>query len=90
MKKTLVRDVMTAAVVTAGEAMPYRDLAGLLYAHGIGAVPVTGPAGQVLGVVSGADLAAKPAGLPGSAAGRDRGQVRPAARLPASRLGDPR
>jgi CBS domain-containing protein len=68
-KQTLVHEVMTTPVVTAGEGMPFRHLAALLYANGIGAVPVTGPAGQVLGVVSNADLAAKPAGLPGVTAG---------------------
>jgi CBS domain-containing protein len=58
---TQVREVMTTTVVTAGEAMPYRHLVGLLYARGIGAVPVVDPECQVLGVVSGADLAAKAA-----------------------------
>ncbi len=63
MKRTLVAEVMTTPVVTAGEAMPFRDLAALLYAKDIGAVPVVALAGQVLGVVSGSDLAAKAAGL---------------------------
>jgi CBS domain-containing protein len=63
-KRTLVRDAMTTTVVTAGEAMPYRHVVGLLYANGIGAVPVTDPERRVLGVVSGADLSAKAAGLP--------------------------
>jgi CBS domain-containing protein len=67
-KRTLVREVMTTAVVTAGEAMPYRHLVALLYAKGIGAVPVTGPDRQVLGVVSGGDLTAKAAGLPAASA----------------------
>jgi CBS domain-containing protein len=66
-KRTLVSEIMTTPVVTAGEAMPCRQLAALLYAKGIGAVPVTGPAGQVLGVVSGADLTAK-VGLPAATA----------------------
>jgi len=52
---------MTTTVVTAGESMPYRHLAGLLYAKGIGAVPVVDPERRVLGVVSGADLAVKAA-----------------------------
>jgi len=43
--RTLVQDVMTTPVVTATEAMPFRDLAALLYARDIGAVPVVGPAG---------------------------------------------
>jgi CBS domain-containing protein len=62
-KRTLVAEVMTTPVVTAGEAMPFRDLAALLYAKDIGAVPVVAMAGQVLGVVSGSDLTAKAAGM---------------------------
>lgn len=69
MKRTLVQQVMTTAVVTAGEDMPFRHLVALLYAKGIGAVPVTSPAGQVLGVVSNSDLTAKAAGLPAATAG---------------------
>src|SRR5947207_16010518 len=69
MKRTLVQEVMTTAVVTADEDMPFRNLVALLYAKGIGAVPVTSPAGQVLGVVSNSDLTAKAAGLPAAAAG---------------------
>jgi CBS domain-containing protein len=63
-KRTPVREVMTTAVVTAGDDMPFRHLVAFLYAKGIGAVPVVAPAGQVLGVVSNADLPAKAAGLP--------------------------
>ena len=63
MKRTLVAEVMTTPVVTAREAMPFRDLAALLYAKDIGAVPVVALAGQVLGVVSNSDLAAKAAGM---------------------------
>ncbi len=37
MKRTLVAEVMTTPVVTATEAMPFRDLAALLYAKDIGA-----------------------------------------------------
>ena len=40
MNRTLVQEVMTTPVVTATEAMPFRDLAALLYARDIGAVPV--------------------------------------------------
>ena len=63
MKRTLVQEVMTTPVVTATEAMPFRDLAALLYAGDIGAVPVVAPTGQVLGVVSRPDLIPKAAGL---------------------------
>ena len=62
MKRTLVEQVMTAPVVTAGETMPYRDLVALLHASDISAVPVIAMAGQVLGVVSRYDLIAKAAG----------------------------
>ena len=63
MKRTLVQEVMTTQVVTATEAMPFRDLAALLYAGDIGAVLVVAPTGQVLGVVSRPDLIPKAAGL---------------------------
>ena len=63
MKRTLVQEVITTPVVTAAEAMPFRDLAALLYAGDIGAVPVVTPTGQVLGVVSRPDLIPKAAGL---------------------------
>jgi CBS domain-containing protein len=62
-KRTLVEQVMTTPVVTATEAMPFRDLAALLYARDIGAMPVVAPAGQVLGMVSRPDLIPKAAGL---------------------------
>ena len=58
---------MTTPVVTATEAMPFRDLAALLYARDIGAVPVVAPAGQLLGVVSRPDLIPKTAGLAAAA-----------------------
>src|SRR5215831_18923736 len=54
---------MTTPVVTAEETMPLRHLIALLYASGIGAVPVTDPEHRVLGVVSNADLTPKAAGL---------------------------
>ena len=69
MKRTLVDEVMTTPVVTAVEAMPFRHLVALLYASGIGAVPVIDPESRVLGVVSNADLTAKACGLPDPVAG---------------------
>jgi CBS domain-containing protein len=69
-KKTLVEEVMTTPVVTAAEAMPFRDLVALLYARDIGAVPVVTLAGQVLGVVSNRDLIAKAADPPAVAGPR--------------------
>ena len=67
MNRTLVQEVMTTPVVTATETMPFRDLAALLYARDIGAVPVVAPAGQLLGVVSRPDLIPKTAGLAAAA-----------------------
>lgn len=69
MKRTLVEEVMTTPVVTAGESMPLRHLMALLYARGIGAVPVTDHERRVLGVVSHADLILKAGGLPAAPAG---------------------
>ncbi len=63
MNRTLVQEVMTTPVVTAAEAMGFRDLVALLYARDIGAVPVVALAGQVLGVVSRPDLIPKAARL---------------------------
>jgi CBS domain-containing protein len=60
--RTLVQEAMTTPVVTATEGMPFRDLAALLYAWDIGAVPVVAPAGELLGVVSRPDLIPKAAG----------------------------
>ena len=50
--RTLVAQVMTTPVVTATEAMPFRDVVALLHARDIGAVPVVAPDGEVLGLVS--------------------------------------
>jgi len=69
MKRTLVNEVMTTPVVTAEETMPFRHLVALLYASGIGAVPVIDPERRVLGLVSNADLIAKACGLPAARSG---------------------
>jgi CBS domain-containing protein len=61
--RTLVQEVMTTPVVTATQAMPFRDLAALLYARDIGAVPVVASAGQLPGVGSRPDLIPETAGL---------------------------
>ncbi|MFQ5846161.1 MAG: CBS domain-containing protein [Candidatus Methylomirabilales bacterium] len=52
----LARDVMTHEVVTATPEMLVETLAWLLLDTGVGAVPVVGAGGEVLGVVSEADL----------------------------------
>jgi CBS domain-containing protein len=56
---TLVRDVMTDAVVTVDQATPFKDVIGVLAAHRIGAVPVLDRAGRVVGIVSETDLLLK-------------------------------
>jgi hypothetical protein len=97
-KKTQVGEVMTTAVVTAGHAMPCRDLAGLLYAKGIGGVPVTDHGRRMDDRVRADDRArhhsrgrrAASGYLPHRPPRWDRHPFRPAARPRASRRGDPR
>ncbi len=50
------RDIMTTAVVTAGPGTPMPEIAGLLLAHRISAVPVVDETGAVIGMVSEGDL----------------------------------
>lgn len=52
----LARDVMTREVVTATPQMSVEDLARLLLEKGVSAVPVVGAGGQIVGMVSEADL----------------------------------
>ncbi|MFQ5840364.1 MAG: CBS domain-containing protein [Candidatus Methylomirabilales bacterium] len=52
----LARDVMTEEVVTATPEMSVEDLTRLLLDQGVSAVPVMGDGGEILGVVSEADL----------------------------------
>jgi CBS domain-containing protein len=51
-----VRDVMTTGVVTVDQITPYKEIAGLLAAHRIGAVPVLTMGRHVAGIVSEGDL----------------------------------
>lgn len=50
------RDVMVSPVITVGENSTIRDLAKLLLANRISAVPVVDSGGKVVGIVSEADL----------------------------------
>jgi CBS domain-containing protein len=50
------RDVMTTHVVTIGSNSTIQELADLLVKRGISAVPVTGPKGELVGIVSEGDL----------------------------------
>lgn len=53
---TQVQDVMTTEVVVARPTTPVKQVAGLLAAHGLSALPVVDGRGRVVGVVSEADL----------------------------------
>jgi CBS domain-containing protein len=59
MKRWYVGDVMTRDVVSVHVATGYKEIADLMVRHGISAVPVVDAKGNVLGVVSEADLLAK-------------------------------
>ena len=54
------RDVMTAGLASVGPATTVAEIAHLLLERAIGAVPVLGPDGAPLGVVSESDLVARP------------------------------
>ncbi len=53
-------DIMTKEVVTVGPEASVRDIARLLLDYGIGAVPVVGENGRVLGMVGESDLMRRP------------------------------
>jgi CBS domain-containing protein len=56
---SLVKDLMTAQVVTVGPATPFKEIVALLADHGVSAVPVVDDDRCVLGIVSEADLLLK-------------------------------
>ncbi|MFD0883325.1 CBS domain-containing protein [Streptosporangium algeriense] len=51
-----VSEVMTREVTSVGGATPFKDVAEVLIAHGVSAVPVVDAGNHVVGVVSEADL----------------------------------
>ena len=53
-------DVMVSNVITVGPDARVQDVAGLLLRHRISAVPVVGPTGELLGIVSEGDLINRP------------------------------
>jgi CBS domain-containing protein len=57
--KSLVRDVMTTEVVTVEPWTPFREIVTRLAQHKISAAPVLDPEGNVLGLVTEADLLLK-------------------------------
>lgn len=54
-----VRDVMTRDVITAESSTPFKDLVELIVDNGVSALPVVDHVGNLLGVVSEADLLRK-------------------------------
>jgi CBS domain-containing protein len=56
-----VRDVMTELVVTASPEMSFKETARLLIESGVSGLPVVGARGQLLGLVTEADLMSKEA-----------------------------
>lgn len=50
------RDLMTRPVITVAPETPLKRIAGLLVEHGISAVPVVDAGGELVGIVSEADL----------------------------------
>jgi len=61
MTQNTVHDVMTRDVISVRDFTAYKDIVRILLEHGISAVPVLGPADQVIGVVSETDLIEKEA-----------------------------
>lgn len=61
MRNSTVTDVMSGPPLTAGPAMPLKELARVLAEHGISALPVLDPDDRVIGVVSERDLLSKQA-----------------------------
>ncbi|MFI9847005.1 CBS domain-containing protein [Nonomuraea sp. NPDC051941] len=54
-----VQDIMTTEVASVNGSTPFKDIAEVLIAHGVSAVPVVDAENHVLGVVSEADLLRK-------------------------------
>jgi CBS domain-containing protein len=59
--RTVVKDVMTTAVVAVDEKTPFKDIVGLMHRQHVSALPVLDSTGQVRGVVSKSDLLFKEA-----------------------------
>jgi CBS domain-containing protein len=59
MRRSTVGDVMSTDVVTVRPDTPFNDIVRILTQRGISGVPVLGPDGRVLGVVSESDLLRK-------------------------------
>lgn len=69
-----VRDVMTTAVTSVGPEVPLREAARLLLERGVRALPVTGPGGEVLGLINDGHLMSHL--LPQTVSAMSTGQMR--------------
>ena len=75
MKSITVKDVMTTRVVSVGKDASFREMAAALREHRVSAFPVVDGDGEVIGVVSEADMLTKealgsePQGMPGMITG---------------------
>jgi CBS domain-containing protein/nucleotide-binding universal stress UspA family protein len=56
-----VRDVMTAPAITVAQGAPFKEVVDLMLRRGVGALPVVDDTGDLLGMISEADLIARPA-----------------------------
>ena len=56
-----VRDVMTAPAITIAQDTPFKEVVDLMLRRGVGALPVVDDTGALLGMISEADLIARPA-----------------------------
>lgn len=59
MKHVLAREIMTSPVFTIPPETPFRDIAALMLERGVSGLPVVDTDGQILGIVSEADLLLK-------------------------------
>jgi CBS domain-containing protein len=75
MKSITVKDVMTTRVVSVGKDASFREMAAAMREHRVSAFPVVDGDGEVIGVVSEADMLTKealgsePQGMPGMITG---------------------
>jgi CBS-domain-containing membrane protein len=56
-----VRDVMAAPAITVAQAAPFNEVVDLMLRHAISALPVVDDTGDLVGMISEADLMTKPA-----------------------------
>jgi CBS domain-containing protein len=70
-----VRDVMTAPAITVAPTASFKEIVDLMLRHRVSALPVVDDAGNLLGMVSEADLITKPAHGGGLRRGHTAGEI---------------